>query len=569
MVRSGLAQLTKLGFRRDTKLFLAALVGFLVVLVFTVLIFLRKDLSELTEATNAHQRTIATVVHDALDRGGTDSNRVASLLTYLRGRHQVLYVEIIDAKGRPTAASGQRPAAGGVETITEDYRGGSIRLSFDNSSVSAARRTFNQVAVICVVATLTSILLLILYVPRILRPIEEMLDHARHLGGESEPRDEASYLIETFRQSIETLKAQEQELRRLHEIEKSRADDLERVTATLTRSLTSGFIALNPDGGILDVNSLAREILGIEPGSPVALAGTGGDSAHPFFDVLGRAHRERRTLSREVVEWSDEGGRHCVGLTTVPLLGHEDAFLGTLALFTDLTPIRALEARVSEMKTLADLGEISAGIAHEFRNSLSTILGYLQLAQKQPLEDTLRNKLQRAETETTLLSGAVDGLLNFARPLELISQPVDLGVLMDQTIDRLTGVSGGISISVLGEPFVIQGDPTLLARAFENLLRNALESIKQRGNQQGAVRIAFSRDPFPTVSIVDNGTGIDSRDADRLFLPFQSGKPSGFGMGLPLTRKIVLLHGGWVRLVGEKDKGATAIVEFGAGSSAT
>jgi len=69
--------------------------------------------------------------------------------------------------------------------------------------------------------------------------------------------------------------------------------------------------------------------------------------------------------------------------------------------------------------------------------------------------------------------------------------------------------------------------------------------------------------PLPSVTIADTGIGLDPAAAPRFFLPFQSGKPNGFGMGLPLAKKIVLLHGGTLRLSGEIGKGAVATIEFG------
>src|SRR5438132_7497664 len=117
-------------------------------------------------------------------------------------------------------------------------------------------------AAICVAAASLGTVLLLSYLPRIIRPIEEMLDQARTLGDPTAGQDETAYLIDTFRNSISTLKAQEGELKMLHDREKMRADDLERVTAALTRSLTSGLIAIDAAGGIVDSNAAGRALLG-------------------------------------------------------------------------------------------------------------------------------------------------------------------------------------------------------------------------------------------------------------------------------------------------------------------
>ena len=86
--------------------------------------------------------------------------------------------------------------------------------------------------------------------------------------------------------------------------------------------------------------------------------------------------------------------------------------------------------------------------------------------------------------------------------------------------------------------------------------------MRQKGDG-GSVKVRVSDAPVPSITIVDNGVGFDPAETSRLFLPFHSNKPNGFGMGLPLAKKIVLLHGGTLRLQGEPGKGAVATMEFG------
>jgi two-component system, NtrC family, sensor histidine kinase PilS len=252
-----------------------------------------------------------------------------------------------------------------------------------------------------------------------------------------------------------------------------------------------------------------------------------------------------------------------IGLTTVPLRNESDAFLGFLALFTDLTPIRSLEARVQEMTTLAQLGEISAGIAHEFRSSLSTILGYMKLARRGQVDDIAEGRLQSAEKEASLLLQAIERLLAFARPIQLNAEPVDLRGLFDEQIRQLHDIAPEISFNLSGPAVTVEGDRVLLSRAVENLLRNSVDAIRQKG-EGGSVRVTLTNGPAPSVTIADDGIGFDPAETSRLFLPFHSNKPNGFGMGLPLAKKIVLLHGGTLRLQGRPGQGAIATIEFGA-----
>jgi signal transduction histidine kinase len=510
MVSVANSPLTHTGFRRDVRLFLTCLAGFLIAINFALLIFLRTNLARSEAAIDRTRQMTADLAADAVNRGAGSS--LDTLLGFLRGRFDVAGLEIDTRDGRRIVSGAH---SGELDEVTRLAGPGTLRLRFDAAPRRIARRNFLLTAIISIAATTLAGVLLLLYVPRITG-----------------------------------------ELKRLHDLEKTRADELERVSAALTRSLTSGLIAIDANGAIVDVNHAGREILRIP--HDAALAGRALEDSVPlpaFAATLRRAVDERAALTR--VEIQDH--ETTIGLTTVPLRNESDEFLGFLALFTDLTPIRSLEARVQEMTTLAQLGEISAGIAHEFRSSLSTILGYMKLARRGGVDEVAEGRLQSAEKEAALLLQAIERLLAFARPVELNAEAVDLKELVSEQAAQLADHAPDVPFRVDGPPVVIDGDRVLLARAFENLLRNALDAVRQKGS--GSVAVTLSAAP-PTVTIADDGVGLDPADTARLFLPFQSNKPNGFGMGLPLAKKIVLVHGGTLRLQGEPGKGAVATVQF-------
>jgi len=343
----------------------------------------------------------------------------------------------------------------------------------------------------------------------------------------------------------------------MHDAQKSRADDLERVTAALTRSLASGFLAVDPQGRIVEMNSAAREILR-HTGEANGIVVEQAFGATTFTQAIRNAVDQRVGLTRVELQLA-KGSAQTVGLTTVPLIGEQQQFLGVLALFTDLTHIRGLESRVREMQTLADLGEISAGIAHEFRNSLATILGYLRLAKREELAERPRGSVERAEKEAGQLSSAVDSLLAFARPMHLAKSEVDLFDLVCAVAEKINKPAS-VDVACTGTHVVIEADAALLSRAFENLIRNAVDSVVEKG--AGHVHVRVDALPRPLVTVEDDGVGVDPADVPRLLLPFQSQKAAGYGLGLPLSRKIALLHGATLVLTGTPGAGAVASVEF-------
>ncbi|HXI12543.1 MAG TPA: ATP-binding protein [Thermoanaerobaculia bacterium] len=560
MVRDRLTHLTKLGFRRDIKLFLAALVGFLVVLILSLLMVQQTTLLELQSNQWSRWELVADLATRELRAPLPHPSDVASQLTYIRSRYPISAISLQPRAGGPPIVSGSL-ATDGHHVLLRQIPRGALRFEFDASPLIASQKRFYATTAIVFVSTLLGSILLFLYLPKIVRPIEQLLDEAREVGERGAETDETEYIINTFRTTIATLKRQELELQELHVREKSRADDLERITATLTRSLTSGFIAVDAAGLIVDLNRSAREILNIADSSHLTgltVPESLGDSS--FATALTASATTRTPLTRYEVS-HHPGSESVIGLTTVPLTSADGAFLGMIALFADLSPSKKLEARLQQMQTLADLGEISAGIAHEFRNSLSTILGYLKLAGRQPMEPTAASRIRSAEEEATLLSAAVERFLNFASPLSMTEQRFDLAAEATAIALRLTKERPEIQILSVGPAVEIDGDAVLLSRAVENVLRNSIQAIEQKGNSGGTLRIVSSTSP-PALEVHDDGIGLDPRQAGRYLLPFQSDRPGGFGLGLSLTNKIVLMHGGSLKLEGAPGTGACVRMEF-------
>lgn len=551
--------LTPLGFRRDVRLFLVVLVGFLSLMLVSALLLTRSYEAETEEATRVQWQRAADSVAEELGRTSADRVVLETFLQVVSARYGILQAVLITPSGTPIRIGA--PATGAAETYSRVTRAGALTLVFDATHIRELRRTFALTAAITLSAAGAGIVLFLFYLPTVTGPIQAMLDSASEIWERDASVDERAYLIETFRHTIATLKSQEAELQRLHEREKSRADDLERITAALTRSINSGFLALDPAGRVIEMNSTAREILvPVNDEAGATAAELFGDNA--FSKSLERAVCDRLAMTRVEVSLGGEpsAASRTIGLTTVPLIGEEEQFLGVLALFTDLTPLRTLETRVRELQSLADIGEISAGIAHEFRNSLAAILGYLRLARRAVTNDESAGAVGNAEREAVLLSKAVDALLAFARPMSVDLQPCDLLELANESRERLDEASAGVPVVCGGEPSPIHGDAALLGRAIDNLLRNAVESVREKGS--GEVRVTVRLEREAELVIEDTGCGLDPVDVPRLLLPFQSNRPGGYGIGLPLARKIILLHGGTLQLTGAPGQGALATVRI-------
>jgi signal transduction histidine kinase len=245
-----------------------------------------------------------------------------------------------------------------------------------------------------------------------------------------------------------------------------------------------------------------------------------------------------------------------------PLFGPAGKMDGAICLFTDLTAVRDLEEQLRLKEGLATLGELTAGIAHEFRNGLATIHGYSKLFNLNELPAAYRPYVEGIRAETESLSQVVTNFLNFARPAQLTLTRVDLGVLCDRVAEEIRpdAVALGGNVLISGEFGAVEGDEVLLRQAFSNLLRNAVEAC---AGASVAARITIrseidSAQRVSRITVSDNGPGIPMGSRERVFQPFYTSKRQGTGLGLALVQKIIVFHNGRV-IVGSSAAGGASL----------
>ena len=222
---------------------------------------------------------------------------------------------------------------------------------------------------------------------------------------------------------------------------------------------------------------------------------------------------------------------------------------------------RTLREQMEMNRRLALLGEMSAGIAHEFRNAMGTILGYARLAGKGlPPDAPEQPYLAAIVEEIGALNTIIQDLLNYGKPLALHGAPVDLTVLIRKVMEggsrdreKPPEVALHLPNSVMADV-----DEILMRQALTNLIRNALDAMPDGGE----LEVSCLALPEGTVEIriSDTGPGIPKENREKIFLPFFTTKPKGTGMGLALVQKIVLAHGGRIRVENGESGGTTFVI---------
>lgn len=373
----------------------------------------------------------------------------------------------------------------------------------------------------------------------------------------------SAFMAASMQGVIQQLREQEKELERLHKIEKERAEQTERLSEEVTRNMPAGLVVVNATGIISSSNPAAEQVLGIRGlGFRRYSEALGQDSE--LTRLVAECLETGRIFRREEVEHVPPAGdaRH-LGVTISPIRRGEGKISGVICLLTDLTELAALQQRMQLKENLAALGELSAGIAHEFKNALATISGYAQMIpDASPKESS--DYAKKIVEQTRNITHMVAEFLKYARPLEIPEERVDLEEVANRAVAEVVQAIPQVEIECNGSFGDVAGDEGLLRQALLNLARNAAEACAEvEGGGRVILRgevVEGEETRWQRIFVTDNGPGIAPTAMPKLFRPFFTTKSNGTGLGLAVVQKIIVQHGGHIEVRNCTKGGAEFIV---------
>jgi len=333
----------------------------------------------------------------------------------------------------------------------------------------------------------------------------------------------------------------------------ARAEASERLADQIVGGLTSGLVVVDRGGMVQAINPAARRILGLGEGGAGSTFRQILKPATALSDLITEALEGTSPIVRRTVTLGGVRPKH-LGVTVSPIIGGDGGLQAAVCLFTDLTAVVELEEQLRLKEALARLGELTAGLAHEFRNGLATIHGYGRLLDPDSLPEQARTCVNGIRAETVALGEVVTNFLRFARPEQLTLAPVDLLGVIARAVDDVPNASKAVSVE--GPAASVNGDDVLLLRAFSNLIRNSLEACADAGI---APRVTIRTDVTATdahVVVEDNGPGFTPESLSKVFQPFATTKANGTGLGLAIVQKVIVSHNGHITATNHAGGGA-------------
>ncbi len=344
---------------------------------------------------------------------------------------------------------------------------------------------------------------------------------------------------------------------------------------SILNNIRTGIIAIDTRGKITRVNPFAQKLIGLDPhralGEDVQKAGS------VIADILLRTLKNHSLYVHHEVR--DPSAKATISVTTSLLRDEESEIIGAIAFFADLSEVKELQSKIEELKRVEFWSELSARMAHEIRNPLTSIKTFTQLFRERYNEPEFReNFVEIVGAEIEKIESITEQLVIYSRPFGGEVKPVEVNGLIDDAIIALGSSlkSKNIAVKKADGPEVVRvrGDREMLKEAFMRVLQNAIDFTADGGEILISTKVlrlfdlaqrppsAVVSDTIPSepggelldsahyveVEFKDNGTGISEENLSKVFTPFFSTKVKGIGLGLAIVEKAVQHHRGRIEL---------------------
>ncbi len=340
-------------------------------------------------------------------------------------------------------------------------------------------------------------------------------------------------------------------------------DEMRTYTKNVLESMANGLITVDQSMRVATFNPNALEIL---RASREEIEGRPVSEVLPLEDEVSAVlHDPHAVLEKEIKTQNEDKSRTFLAISVSALKEPESEISrGAVIILRDLTMIRELEQKVALNEKFAALGRLSAGVAHEIRNPLNSIRGFIQYFQKKiRLDEEDYRYTDLMLTEVDRLNRVISKLLAYSKPREPRLAIRSLDDVLDHCMRVVTREAEEkdvtLELTKAGDDYpLVMMDSDQMTQVLLNILINAIEATPAGGRV--TVNRSINDEGRLILSVTDTGEGIPKDDVDKVFDPFFSTKKKGTGLGLAIVKSIIEGHGGEIEAESEPGVGTRFVM---------
>jgi PAS domain S-box-containing protein len=460
---------------------------------------------------------------------------------------------------------------------------GVVGISVDRSATLAKlSRNRNMMLGIMAAALLVSSTLIWWVAVLFLRPVHEIVGVAREIAAgkrvrriDVRVRDEIGTLADSLNEMLASLNQARREVQQycdtLEERVKERTRELvaeKEKYETLVENAPLIVYRIIPDGTTVFVNRYVEEVLGYTPAEVIDDRAFWTKTAHPddrerLGGQLQTCLQGGRELYLEYRGIHRRGTEVCLFNQAIPLIDENGVIHGVDGIVVDVSERKRLQEKIIQTEELKTLSQVSARLAHEIRNPLTSAGGFARrLLQEMDLKDVNRPKVEIIVQEVGRLEQILKMILSYLRPIPLEFAEVDLnGVLgeaIDATGEKLKARGGTLELELDATIPAVRADRGHLRHAMEAILENACNHMRENGR----IRVTTTRNGRAVVQLCYTGLHVADDDLEHFFYPFVAGKVEETDLELPLTKVVIHRHGGTITVERDEQDQVTITIAF-------
>lgn len=468
--------------------------------------------------------------------------------TAIGGSRDLLPLSISD---RYENASGQNRRAAFFHFLSESGEGLTLAATIDASAEADISELAILNTIFQILSVLSSLTMAIMLFKITVKPYKQIKSDAIAAEiAQPERTESVDFAVGAFQKVIAELKEKEKRLQALYAQQREKSASLERYTEDVLRSMPTGVVSCSREGMITHFNDSVARILDIPVESGLNRhydeALIQWPSLRNILSETLQTGEEKTIPEIEIV--LDSNATTWLSITCSRVSDAYGASRGATLLISDISELKRLEAEILVKEQLALLGEMSAGLAHQLRNSMGAVIGFAQLLQKiggeSPTSEMAGSILKEARSTGEML----DRFLKLSRVSEISMSRTSLkeieSTMMTHFQNKLSERAVSLKFETPSDLPPLVCDTLLLNNVLINLIENAI----QASSNGKTIKVNCLFDPESQdfrIEVSDEGKGMNQDQLSKIFTPFYTfGKVDGTGLGLALARKWIMAHGG-------------------------